>query len=108
MMAALQLILYAGFAIAAYTPSATGLMSKRSSAARQVAGRSNKLNKQNNRFMFISVTDVKFPSAGYYTAGENVKRRAILRPRFGGESELTRSEERRVGKECRSRWWALQ
>src|SRR5206468_9600870 len=32
-------------------------------------------------------------------------RPALVPARAGGENHLRRSEERRVGKECRSRWW---
>src|SRR4029077_502186 len=55
MMAALQFTLYAGLEIAAQTPSAMGLMSKRSSlgtgAARQAAGSKSRTNNKKRDFM---------------------------------------------------------
>src|SRR6266849_10193151 len=60
MIAALQFNLYAGLAIAAYTPSATGLMSNISSAAKHVAGSDSNTNSKKRDFMAGS-----FQGAGY-------------------------------------------
>src|SRR5260370_19220945 len=53
-----------------------------------------------------SVIGTLYYKTGQYQQAEEMQRAAlaIRRKRFGAESPEVRSEERRVGKECRSRW----
>ena len=54
----------------------------------------------NGRLHFLHTSD----RAGGWVAKWNHKRNPYFQVHFGSWRKVTRSEERRVGKECRSRW----
>src|SRR2546426_11289655 len=52
----------------------------------------------------VSIADVKRTSRAPACGGVLSSADSVNRPRAGGDFYVVRSEERRVGKECRSRW----